>query len=231
MRRVFVAFLSAALAAATLAAQTRPPARKPPARPAPAPAFKTIPADITCPQVLGTGVTSKRQFCDVLTGRDPVDGILVRLPAHRGPATLTFELYNRHTYSEQLVRAGKAYTAYTATIGVLTMDGTLLARGVVQNEFRTARDLVDRVGGGAGPGGFKAVAPTGEEKIEVEIPEKVDAVSILGEKLSVVGLSGPQFFTAPGRPIALISDVQVEYRPAPAKAPAKPVAKKPKKRP
>ena len=227
MRCFLVAFLSVALAAATLTAQSRPPARKPPAKPAPAPALKTEPADMTCPQVLGTGVTSRRQFCDVLTGRDPVDGILVRLPAHRGPATLTFELFNRHTYSEQLVRAGKAYTAYTATIGVLTMDGTLLARGVVQNEFRTARDLVDRVGGGAGPGGFKAVAPTGEEKITVEIPDKVDAVSILGEKLSVVGLNGTQFFIAPGRPIALISSVQVEYRPVLTKAPAKkPPAKK-----
>jgi hypothetical protein len=227
MKRLFVLLPAVVLAAATLAAQSRPQTKRPPARPAPAPALKTEPADMTCPQVLGTGVTTRRQFCDVLTGRNPVDGILVRLPAHRGPARLTFDLHNRHTYSAQLVRAGKAYTAYTATIGVLTMDGTLLARGVVQNEFRTARDLVDRVGGGAGPGGVKAVAPTGEEKIAVEIPEKVDAVSILGEKLSAVSLNGTQFFTAPGRPIALISSVLVEYRPVPPKAPAKkPPAKK-----
>jgi hypothetical protein len=182
---------------------------------------------MTCPQVLGVGVTTKLQFCDVLTGRNPADGILVRLPAHKGPATLIFDLHNRHTYSEQLVRARKAYTAYTATIGVLTMDGTLLARGVVQNEFRMTKDLLDRVGGGAGPGGVKAVAPTGDEKITVEIPEKVDAVSILGEKLSIANLNGTEFFTAPGRPIALISNVMVEYQPVPPKAHAKkPPAKK-----
>jgi hypothetical protein len=223
MRRSLIVFLAVALAAATLAAQSRPPAKKPPAKPKapPAPALMTEPADMTCPQVLGMGITTRRQFCDVLTGRNPADGILVRLPVHKGPATLTFDLHNRHTYSEQLVRARKAYTAYTATIGVLTMDGKLLARGVVQNEFRTTRDLVDRVGGGAGPGGVKAVAPTGAEKITIEIAAEIDAVSILGEKLSVVGLNGPEFFTAPGRPIALISNAMVEYRPAPPKAPAK----------
>lgn len=223
MRRSLIVFLAVALAAATLAAQSRPPAKKPPAKPTapPAPTLKTEPADMTCPQVLGMGITTRRQFCDVLTGRNPADGILVRLPAHRGPATLTFDLHNRHTYSEQLVRARKAYTAYTATIGVLTMDAKLLARGVVQNEFRTTRDLVDRVGGGAGPGGVKAVAPTGSEKITIEIPAEIDAVSILGEKLSLVGLNGTEFFTAPGRPIALISNVMVEYRPAPPKVPAK----------
>ena len=45
------------------------------------------------------------------------------------------------------------------------MDNTLISRAVVQSEFRTAADLVDRVGGGAGPGGVKAVAPTGTESI------------------------------------------------------------------
>ena len=65
------------------------------------------------------------------------------------------------------------------------MDNTLISRAVVQNEFRTAGDLVDRVGGGAGPGGVKAVAPTGVESITIAIPEGETAVSLLGEKLTV----------------------------------------------
>ena len=58
--------------------------------------------------------------------------------------TLTFDLHNRHTYSEELIKTNRAYRRYTATIGVLTLDNTLLSRAVVQNEFRTAADLVDR---------------------------------------------------------------------------------------
>ena len=198
-----------------LDAQTkkRAPARKAPAQPA---LTKTA-AEVTCPSTLGVGVKSRREFCDILTGGEPKDGVLVTIPPHRGPVTLTFELHNRHTYSEELIKEKRAYRQYTATIGVLTMDNTLVQRAVVLSEFRTAADLFDRVSGGAGPGGVKAVAPAGAELISVELPADVgEQVSILGENLRVLRPGGQDFFTAPGRPIATISNVQLEYRPGPA---------------
>jgi hypothetical protein len=68
----------------------------------------------------------------------------------------------------------------------------------------------------------KAVAPTGVESIVVTIPEGEDQVSLLGEKLIVEGMTGaPSTFTQTGRPIAVISNVMFEYRPAPPKPPAK----------
>ena len=68
----------------------------------------------------------------------------------------------------------------------MAMDNTLLSRAVVQNEFRTPADLVDRIIGGSGPGGLKAVAPTGSEEIVLMIGEMEQGVSILGEKLAVL---------------------------------------------
>jgi hypothetical protein len=197
--------------------QTRPPVR----RAAAAPATKTEAPMITCPNPLGDGVQTRRTFCDVLTGRDPAGGIIIELPAHTGTATLTFDLHNRHMFSEELIRSNRAYRRYTATIGVLTMDNTLMSRAVVQTEFRKADDLVDRIGGGAGPGGVKAVAPTGTESIVITIPATEERVSILGEKLSVERLDGVDNFTLPGQPVAIVSNVMVQYRPAPPKrAPA-----------
>ena len=193
-------------------AQTRRPAKKP-ATPPPV-ALKTDAPEMTCPAPLGVGVKTKTAFCDVMTGRDPAGGVLIKLPPHRGPVTLTFDLHNRHMYSEEQVKSRRAYARYTATIGVLTMDNTLISRAVVQNEFRTAADLVDRVGGGAA-GGVKAVAPTGSEAITITIPEAEDEVSVLGEKLTVERLDGAATYTQPGRPIADISHVMIEYRPGP----------------
>jgi hypothetical protein len=139
--------------------------------------------------------------------------------------TLSFELHNRHTYSAELIRTKQAYRKYTATVGVLSMDNTLVERAVIQTEFRTEKDLFDRIGGGVGPGGMKAVAPTGDEFVTVELPGDVaEQVSILGEKLSVVRNDGVvDNFNAPGRPIATISNVMLEYRPGPPpkKAPPK----------
>ena len=101
------------------------------------------------------------------------------------------------------------------------MDNTLISRAVVQNEFRKASDLVDRVGGGAGPGGAKAVAPTGVESITVTIPEGEDRVSILGEKLTHERIDGNATYTSPGRPIAVISNVTIEFQPPPPPRPGR----------
>jgi hypothetical protein len=103
-----------------------------------------VPATLVCPSELGDGVTTKRRFCDVLTGLDPSAGVVITVPPHRGPVTLSFEVHNRHTYSAELVKKKQGYRHYTATIGVLLMDGTLIDRAVVDSEFRTERDLYDR---------------------------------------------------------------------------------------
>ena len=195
--RLLVSLVATTLTVAAAEAQTR----------------RTDPAEVRCPSVLGVGVTTDRTFCDVLTGQDPAQGVIVEVPPHRGAATLSFDLYNRHTYSEDEVRAGRAYAQYMATVVFSTMDSVLLARAAVLSEFRTATDLIDRVGGGAGPGGVKAVAPTGHERIAVSIPGEVNEVSILGERLDVVRLDGRSTFVAPGRPIAILSNVEIEYEP------------------
>jgi hypothetical protein len=218
----FVTSVSLVALISLASAQTKPSVRKP------APSNqKQVPADMTCPSPLGVGVKTQLSFCDVMTGRDPAAGVIIKLPPHRGPVTLTFDLHNRQTYSEEQVRAKRAYAHYTATIGVLAMDNTLISRAVVQNEFRTADDLIDRIGGGAGPEGVKAVAPTGLESVSITIPEAEQEVSLLGEKLTVERADGKATYSSAGRPIAVVSRVMVSYRPGPAPRPVrKPPVKK-----
>jgi len=234
MRRAALSLIAAIAGSSALVAQTT---TKPPAattkKPAPRPATRkpatakplppvTEPAKLNCPMVLGDGARDGVSYCDVLIGREPAGGIVIEFPPHQGPVTITFNLHNRHTYSEEQIKSNRAYHRYTASIGVLALDNTLLSRFYVQNEFRTPADLVDRIRGGSGPGGLKAVAPTGIEPITIVVTEDdaKDGVSILGEKLSVVRVDGSDTFTAPGRPIAVISNVMLEYRPAPAAKPA-----------
>jgi hypothetical protein len=224
LRAALFAAVALMLGTASGAAQTRKPA--PPQPKSPKSTLRTEPADISCSAVLGVGVRTGRTFCDVLSGRDPSGGIIVRLPKHTGPATLYFDLHNRHTYSAEQEKAGRAYTRYTATIGILTLDNTLLSRAVIQSEVRKEADLFDRVSAGPG-GGVKAVAPTGVEPIAIDIPAGVESVSILGEKLATTRLDGDALYTSPGRPVAVISQPIVEYKPAP---PPKPPAAKKKRR-
>jgi hypothetical protein len=218
MRRLLTSMLVAAvLVAAPATAQTR---RTPPKKAAPKPApvaLKTATPDVACPSLIGMGLKTIRSFCDIPAGTDPAQGIVVTLPPHTGPGTLTFDLHARHLYSEEEVKRGKAYARYRAVMGVLTMKGDLLDRGAVEAEFRTARDLFDRIGGGAGPGSLKAVAPAGSETISITVPAGVDQVSLLGETLDAKTAAGHETVVMPGRPVAIVSNLLFEYRPAPVK--------------
>jgi hypothetical protein len=195
-------------------AQTRSaPTKKPAAKPAPVPSKTTTP-ETTCPSRLGMGVKTIRSFCDVPAGRDPAQGVLVAFPPHTGPITLSFDLHARHTYSEELTKSGKGYARYRAVIGVLSMNGDLIERAAVEGEFRGENDLFDRIGGGAGPGGVKAVAPVGSESVYITIPAGVDQVSLLGETYDAITPAGHETVVMPGRPVAIISNLLVEYKPA-----------------
>jgi hypothetical protein len=163
------------------------------------------------------GVKTVRSFCDVPVGREPEQGIIVVLPPHTGPGTLTFDLHARHIYSEDEMKRGKAFARYRAGIAVATMTGEVLTRGGVEAEFRTAADLFDRIGGGAGPASLKAVAPAGREPIMVTIPANVNQVSLVGETLDALTPAGRETAAMVGRPIAIVSNVLFEFRPAPVK--------------
>lgn len=211
-------FLTSALVALVLAAAPIEAQRRPARRPAPKPVpLKTATPDVKCPSLIGMGVKTVRSFCDVPAGRDPAQGIVIVLPPHTGAGTLTFDLHARHVYSEDEMKRGKAYARYRAGIGVLTMKGDLLDRGAIEAEFRAAGDLFDRIGGGAGPASLKAVAPAGREQVYVTVPAGVTQVSLLGETLDAITPAGHETAVMNGRPVAIVSNILFEYRPAPVK--------------
>ena len=211
---LIVAFLM--LPSAEAVAQRRASTtRKPPPQAPP----KIEPAQFKCPEPLGLGVRTGAAYCFVLAGSDPLQGVRIPIPAHTGTASLIFDLHNRHTYSDEDIRGGRGYAKYTAVVAVLTMKSELIDRGAVQSEFRSAKDLFERISGGAGPGGVKAVAPLGREEITITIPAGVNEVSILGEVLDATTVAGHETAT-PGRTVAVISNVRIEYHPAPVKPPA-----------
>jgi hypothetical protein len=216
VRIALAVVLALAVCAVTADAQQRrrTPTRKPAARtvkPAPVP-LRTEPAKVRCTESLGTGVRTGASYCFVLAGADPAEGVLIAIPPRTGDATLRFDLHSRHTYSEEQVKAGRGFAAYTAVIGVLSLTGELIDRAAIQTEFRSAADVHERISGGAGPGGVKAVAPVGREPIAITIPAGIDQVSLLGEVLDATTAAGRET-TAPGRPVAIVSNITLEYRP------------------
>ena len=171
------------------------------------------PAEVHCPSVLGVGVNTDLAFCDILIQQDAGLGARVVLPARQGEATVSFNLHNRHTYSEDEVEAGRAFASYTAEIAVASLEGDVLGRRFIQSEFRSGDDWVDRITGGAGPRGLKAISPTGTERVFVKIPGELNEVFIVGQSLQVLRTEAHESIVDAGRTEAVISDVRVDYQP------------------
>ncbi len=86
MRSASAGLIALAIAVPAFA-QTKPPVKKAPPAPPPV-ALKKVAPDVTCPTPLGIGVKTKIAFCEVLAGTDPAGGVIIRVPPHKGTATL-----------------------------------------------------------------------------------------------------------------------------------------------
>jgi hypothetical protein len=207
-----------ALAAADGRAQTRSTAPPPPV------AKKAV-TDATCAAELGVGTKTKRRFCDVVITRTAAESVTMKIPAHAGGAVLQFDLHNRFDVSTRVL-SPILFARHVATIAVVRATGAVIERASVLGEFRVAADAFDRVeggsvgtgaaaGGAAGaPGSVIAVAPGQPLPIRVAIPAGLTSVGIVGIQLAATGKTGAkEVFETPGRPIAVVSNLRIEYTP------------------
>ncbi|HEX5214867.1 MAG TPA: hypothetical protein VFV98_05360 [Vicinamibacterales bacterium] len=176
------------------------------------PALRTT-QGMTCAADLGVGIESKRRFCDVLIGKTAAESVLLRIPPHAGPATLSFDLHNRFDVPLVTQPAVDGYARHDAVVAVIRSSGGVLGRATVMKEYRNPNDLFDRIAGGGRPGGVKAIAPGPPDSWRFTIPAGVPAVGIVGGRLRVIKAATDEVYDTPGRPIAIVSNVRVEYAP------------------
>ena len=205
MRPVLLALAMMAASASLLALPAQRAAAKAKAK---APRTSTT---AQCAAELGTGAASARRFCDVILGSTPVDSIAITIPAHRGAAKLLFDLHNRIAVPPGGGQPAQVFARTTAIIAVIGPKGEI-SRGVVESEYRKPSDLFDRIAGGPG-GAVRTVAPGPPTPLDITIPAGVTAIGIVGIRLEVLNRLGEQTYDTPGRPIAIASNIRVEYTP------------------
>jgi hypothetical protein len=166
---------------------------------------------VQCAADLGVGVASGRKLCDVIVAQKAAESVALTIPPRRGPAKLQFDLHNRIAVPPAGAQPAQMFSKNTATVAVVGPKSEI-GRGVADAEFRKPADLFDRIGGGPG-GQPKTVAPGPATPIEIVIPAGVSAVGVVGVRLKVVTRLGEQTYDTPGRPIAIVSNVRVEYTP------------------
>jgi len=176
------------------------------------PAAQKVTTAATCAAELGNGVKTDRRFCDVLIASTGAESVAMTIPAHTGTATLQFDLHNRFVVPAASAAPALAYARHSATVAVIRSTGAVIGRGGVASEFRSVQQLFDRIAGPT-PGLPKTIAPGPAEGIRVTIPAGVNAIGIVGEAVTVLDHTGETRFPTPGRPVAIVSNLRIEYRP------------------
>jgi len=205
-QRLRVLLVLAMVSAATMAAaQTRGAAKAP---------VKKTSTQMTCAEDLGFGVASKRHFCDVVVASVAADSVSVPIPPHTGTATLMFDLHNRFTVPAGQLEPSQAFTRHTAVVAIIRQTGEVIDRGAVSRDYRTPADLFDRIAGSGRSAAPKADAPGAPQPIKVTIPAGLTTIGIVGTRLEEWrAVSGRGAYDEPGRAIAIVSNVRVEYTP------------------
>jgi hypothetical protein len=173
-----------------------------------------VTTDAVCAADLGTGVKTRRTFCDVLVAASPDGSVQMAIPPRTGTATLLFDLHNRFTVPAAVLPPVLTYARHEAIVAVVQPTGDVIGRAAVVREFRAVTDLFDQIGGGSRPGGVKAVAPGPAEPVRFIIPAGLSAVGVVGVRLNVRTRAGDEAFEAPGRPVAIVSNLRIQYTPA-----------------
>jgi hypothetical protein len=174
-----------------------------------APANKFV-TESQCASDLGRGVKSKREFCDIMASTDPAKGVSMRIPPHKGASTLRFDLHNRFAVAGKSLPFARA----SALVAILNANSSaVIDRAAVVNELHTELDLFDRIVG-TGPGGTKTIAPGRAQAATIRIPASVTAIAIVGVRVDLTTKAGSEVFSSPGRPVAIVSNLRLEYTPA-----------------
>ena len=179
------------------------------ARPRPTQTVRTA----VCASDLGAGIKSRRRFCDVIIVSTARESVSMAIPAHSGPATLMFDLHNRFIVPAPTVDASQAFTKQTAVVAVIRPTGEVIERAAVSREYRSPADLFDRIAGSGRGAPAKAVAPGQAQAVRVTIPAGVNAIGIVGTRLEEWRATGRGAFDAPGKAIAMVSNLRIQYTP------------------
>lgn len=166
----------------------------------------------TCAAELGVGAASKRRFCDVIVTSKAAESVAMTIPARTGTATLQFDLHNRFDVPAGAVDPQQAFVRQTAVVSVIRSTGELIERAAVRREYRTVTDLFDRIMAGRSAA-VRAVGPGQPEPVRVTIPAGVTGIGVVGSLLEVATLDQRNSFDTPGRAIAIVSALRIEYTP------------------
>src|SRR5262249_23502179 len=170
--------------------------------------LKDIGFDVRAKQnlLMGKGATTNRSYYDVVITKDPVSGVLIKLPYTRKGGKFSFDLHHRIAMTDDFGLPAEVTTVVEVLSGGTTSVGSYTIAGKVN-----AGDKFDESINKSSPAEIdKYVTPLAKKTIVLDIRPGPQSISIVGQMMIISRGTTTTRIDTPGTRIATVSNFKFQ---------------------
>jgi hypothetical protein len=173
--------------------------------------LKDIGFDVRAKQnlVMGKGADTNRSYYDVVITRDPVSGVLIKLPYTKKGGKFTFDLHHRIAMTEDFGLPAEV----TTVVEILSGGTTSIGAYTISNNVNQGDKFDESINKTSSAEIDKYVTPLSRKTITLDIRPGPQSISIVGQMLIISRGTTTTRVDTPGTRIATVSNFKFQEAP------------------
>jgi hypothetical protein len=173
--------------------------------------LKDIGFDVRAKQTLlmGKGATSSRSYYDVVITKDPVSGVLIKLPYTKKGGKFTFDLHHRIAMTEDFGLPAEV----TTVVEILSGGTTSVGAYTIADKVNPGDKFDESINKTSSAEIDKYVTPLSRKTITLDIRPGPQSISIVGQMLIISRGTTTTRVDTPGTRIATVSNFKFQETP------------------
>jgi hypothetical protein len=173
--------------------------------------LKDIGFDVRAKQTLlmGKGATSSRSYYDVVITKDPVSGVLIKLPYTKKGGKFTFDLHHRIAMTEDFGLPAEV----TTVVEILSGGTTSVGAYTIADQVSPGDKFDEPINKTSSAEIDKYVTPLSRKTITLDIRPGPQSISIVGQMLIISRGTTTTRVDTPGTRIATVSNFKFQETP------------------
>jgi hypothetical protein len=173
--------------------------------------LKDIGFDVRAKQslLMGKGATSNRSYYDVVITKDPVSGVLIKLPYTKKGGKFTFDLHHRIAMTEDFGLPAEV----TTVVEILSGGTTSVGAYTIADKVNPGDKFDESINKTSSAEIDKYVTPLSRKTITLDIRPGPQSISIVGQMLIISRGTATTRVDTPGTRIATVSNFKFQEAP------------------
>ena len=173
--------------------------------------LKDIGFDVRAKQnlLMGKGATTNRSYYDVVITKDPVSGVLIKLPYTKKGGKFTFDLHHRIAMTEDFGLPAEV----TTVVEILSGGTTSVGAYTIADQVNPGDKFDESINKTSSAEIDRYVTPLSRKTITLDIRPGPQSISIVGQMLIISRGTTTTRVDTPGTRIATVSNFKFQEAP------------------